>query len=314
MNRDIHLLSAALKPRTYFLFFPNRLHPSILHTICAGKTLILYRIGLGEVTTTSPTTGFNIEEVKYSDGIQFTSWDLGGADRIDSLWRHYYLDMKGIVFVLDSNENDDDRWEQTRYWLQKLLSEELLCGAPVLIFANKQDLPNAISITDITDKMRLHTITGRQWYIQGCSATTGDGLYEGMDWLKDVLRNSSTARDVLMEGVREKHMEKEREMKQRCQQAENEARKAAEIEAAELKAAKDKRAADREAVQPAWTIRDPFGSCVYCLTTGCRALCSWHTPVTLKLAVSPTTVAQLYALNLQVAQIRSCTLVQGPVM
>ena len=164
--------------------------------------------------------------MEYSDGIQFTSWDLGGADKIDPLKRHYYPDMKGIVFVVDSNDYDKhrvvtsygshDRMEEAGYELRRLLREELLCGAPVLIFANKQDLPNALSTTDITEKMELNTITDRPWYIQGCCATAGDGLYEGVDWLKDILKNNNTARDDfvnnVIEGVREKQMEKQREI------------------------------------------------------------------------------------------------------
>ncbi len=68
-----------------------------------------------------------------------------------------------------------------------MLGEEELRDADVLVYANKQDMPNAMSTTAITEKLNLHSLTTRQWRIQGCCATTGDGLYEGLDWLADVL-------------------------------------------------------------------------------------------------------------------------------
>ncbi len=68
-----------------------------------------------------------------------------------------------------------------------MLREEELKDADLLVFANKQDLPNAMSAPELTDKLGLHELSGRQWYIQACCATTGDGLYEGLDWLSDTM-------------------------------------------------------------------------------------------------------------------------------
>jgi ADP-ribosylation factor protein 1 len=64
-----------------------------------------------------------------------------------------------------------------------MLSEEELREAVLLVFANKQDLPGAMTTPEVTDKLGLHTLRGRTWYIQATCATTGDGLYEGLDWL-----------------------------------------------------------------------------------------------------------------------------------
>ena len=55
----------------------------------AGKTTILYKLKLGEIVTTIPTIGFNVETVEYKN-ISFTVWDVGGQDKIRPLWRHYY--------------------------------------------------------------------------------------------------------------------------------------------------------------------------------------------------------------------------------
>merc|ERR1712195_452377 len=64
----------------------------------AGKTTILYKLKLGEVVTTIPTIGFNVETVEYKN-IAFTVWDVGGQDKIRPLWRHYYTNTEGIIFV-----------------------------------------------------------------------------------------------------------------------------------------------------------------------------------------------------------------------
>ncbi|KAF4655628.1 Arf GTPase arf1 [Perkinsus olseni] len=150
----------------------------------AGKTTILYKLKLGEVVTTIPTIGFNVETVEYKN-ISFTVWDVGGQDKIRPLWRHYYQNTQGVIFVVDSN--DRDRIDDARQELSRMMEEEELKDAALLVFANKQDLPNAMSAAEVTDKLGLHQLRHRNWYIQSTCATTGDGLYEGLDWLVKVL-------------------------------------------------------------------------------------------------------------------------------
>jgi ADP-ribosylation factor protein 1 len=146
----------------------------------AGKTTILYKLKLGEVVTTIPTIGFNVETVEYKN-INFTVWDVGGQDKIRPLWRHYYQNTQGLIFVVDSN--DRDRVTEARDELMKMLQEDEMRDAILLVFANKQDLPNAMSAAEITEKLQLNTLRNRQWYIQSTCATSGDGLFEGFDWL-----------------------------------------------------------------------------------------------------------------------------------
>ena len=146
----------------------------------AGKTTILYKLKLGEIVTTIPTIGFNVETVEYKN-ISFTVWDVGGQDKIRPLWRHYYQNTQGLIFVVDSN--DRDRIVEASEELQKMLSEDELRDAVLLVFANKQDLPNAMPVSELTEKLGLHSLRYRKWYIQATCATTGDGLYEGLDWL-----------------------------------------------------------------------------------------------------------------------------------
>ncbi|KAJ8903374.1 hypothetical protein NDN08_004482 [Rhodosorus marinus] len=151
----------------------------------AGKTTILYKLKLGEIVTTIPTIGFNVETVEYKN-INFTVWDVGGQDKIRPLWRHYFQNTQGLIYVVDSN--DRDRVVEAREELKKMMYEEELRDATILVFANKQDLPNALSVAELTQKLELPSMN-RKWYVQACCATKGDGLYEGLDWLTDNLPN-----------------------------------------------------------------------------------------------------------------------------
>mmetsp|Transcript_73728 Transcript_73728/g.194431 ORF Transcript_73728/g.194431 Transcript_73728/m.194431 type:complete len:183 (+) Transcript_73728:59-607(+) len=150
----------------------------------AGKTTILYKLKLGEVVTTIPTVGFNVEVVEYKN-INFTVWDIGGQDKIRKLWRHYYLFTQGAIFVVDSS--DQDRVEDAREELSKMLAEEEMRDAAVLVLANKQDLPNAVKTSELSQKLGLHELRGREWFIQGACATSGEGIYEGLDLLSRTL-------------------------------------------------------------------------------------------------------------------------------
>eukprot|EP00438_Fugacium_kawagutii_P031883 Skav227551 [mRNA] locus=scaffold3241:16650:24247:+ [translate_table: standard] len=123
------------------------------HPEAAGKTTILYKLKLGEVVTTIPTIGFNVETVEYKN-LSFTVWDVGGQDKIRPLWRHYYQGTNGLIYVVDSN--DRDRVEDAREELNKMLNEVGSCvdalggkheamqdemrDAVLLVFANKQVL------------------------------------------------------------------------------------------------------------------------------------------------------------------------------
>merc|ERR1711976_934589 len=142
------------------------------------------KLKLGEVVTTIPTIGFNVETVEYKN-ISFTVWGVGGQDKIRPLWRHYFQNTQGLIFVVDSN--DRERIVEAADELQKMLNEDELRDAILLVFANKQDLPNAMSASELTDKLGLQNLRNRKWYIQATCAPQGQGLYEGLDWLSNEL-------------------------------------------------------------------------------------------------------------------------------
>jgi len=163
--------------------------PLMIGLDAAGKTTMLYKLRMGEVVTTIPTIGFNLETVQYKTMkslVSFTIWDVGGRDKLRPLWRHYYKQCNALIFVVDSN--DRDRIGEAKEQLDKMYGEEEFRGVPLLVFANKQDLPNTMSAPEVADKLGLGALPkSRRWFIQATCATTGDGLHEGLDWLQNTL-------------------------------------------------------------------------------------------------------------------------------
>lgn len=150
----------------------------------AGKTTLLYSFKLGEVVATIPTIGFNVESVDFvarGQTMTFTALDFGGRTNIRALWRHFYEGSSAIIFVLDSN--DRDRVEQAKDEVKRLCSEDVLAGVPLLVFANKQDLPGAMSKSEVIEQLGLGAVHNRHWMVQESVVTEGVGVKEGMDWL-----------------------------------------------------------------------------------------------------------------------------------
>ncbi|KAG0341108.1 hypothetical protein BG004_006146 [Podila humilis] len=154
----------------------------------AGKTTILHKLGLGEVVATLPTIGFNVETVEYKN-IYFTSWNVGGPSRARRpLGRQFFQNTKAVIYVVDSN--DRDSVDEAHDELKIMLQDEELADAVLLVYANKQDLPNAMDTEELANKLVLHSFPQRKWYIQPTCAVTGDGLQEGLEWLSPVLKSA----------------------------------------------------------------------------------------------------------------------------
>ncbi|CAO3647570.1 unnamed protein product [Cunninghamella blakesleeana] len=113
--------------------------------------------------------------------VKFNVWDVGGQDKIRNLWRHYYTGTQGLIFVIDSQ--DRDRIDEARQELHRIMSDREMKDCLLLVFANKQDLPGAMSPAEVTEKLGLAQMRERAWYVHPSCATTGDGLFEGLNWL-----------------------------------------------------------------------------------------------------------------------------------
>ena len=152
----------------------------------AGKTTLLYKLKLDKVLQTIPTIGFNVETVKYKS-LNMTMWDIGGQEKIRPLWRHYYDNVDGVIFILDSN--DCGRIEEVKKELHYIMSEDRLKNVKLLIFCNKQDLPNSKPVNYISENLELNKIK-QNWYIQQCSALYNTGVYEGLEWLYNNIKTN----------------------------------------------------------------------------------------------------------------------------
>ncbi|OZJ06746.1 hypothetical protein BZG36_00289 [Bifiguratus adelaidae] len=152
----------------------------------AGKTTVLYKLLLNEVVTTTPTIGSNVEEISYKN-IKFLMWDIGGQESLRPSWKTYYADTKAVIMVIDSS--DRPRLHIAKAELHSMMESESLSLASLLIFANKQDVPTALSAAQISDALALTSLKDRQWHIQACSALNGDGLFEGLDWIVAQISN-----------------------------------------------------------------------------------------------------------------------------
>ena len=146
----------------------------------SGKTTILYQLKLGGFVYTSPTIGFNVEKVKANNA-SLLIWDVGGSDKIRVLWKHYFRNNNGLIFVI--NTGDYYRFEEARKELYKILDSEEMDGVPLLILANKSDLANTKSIDQIIEAFDLYGIPGRNWIVYKTNAIKHEGIVEGLEWL-----------------------------------------------------------------------------------------------------------------------------------
>ena len=98
--------------------------------------------------------------------------------------------MVSIIYI---DSNDRDRIDLAASELAKVLEDDNLRNASVLVYANKQDLPNSMDTSEVVERMSLRSMRKREWFVQSCTATTGDGLWEGLDWLNENLQAKRAA-------------------------------------------------------------------------------------------------------------------------
>mmetsp|Transcript_9382 Transcript_9382/g.16924 ORF Transcript_9382/g.16924 Transcript_9382/m.16924 type:complete len:181 (-) Transcript_9382:2983-3525(-) len=153
----------------------------------AGKTSILYRLKDGAHIKTVPTIGFNVETLEFNN-ITMQVWDLGGQASIRPYWRSYFQRQEAVIFVVDSTDRDRVNIAQSE--LSALLEEEELADAVVCIFANKQDLPEAMQVSEVAEQMGVNRLQDRTWTIVGTSALKGSGLEEGLTWISNNIKTA----------------------------------------------------------------------------------------------------------------------------
>uniref|UniRef100_A0A2K6R296 ADP ribosylation factor like GTPase 4A n=1 Tax=Rhinopithecus roxellana TaxID=61622 RepID=A0A2K6R296_RHIRO len=149
---------------------------------CAGKTTVLYRLQFNEFVNTVPTKAFNTEKIKVTLGnsktVTFHFWDE--KFHTCHCGSHIPDCTDGVVFLVVSV--DIERTEEAKTELHKITRISENQGVPVLIVANKQDLRNSLSPSEIEKLLAM-----APWHLQPTCAITGDGLKEGLEKLHDMI-------------------------------------------------------------------------------------------------------------------------------
>ena len=165
----------------------------------AGKTTALAHIkcvfgGLAPLPAGKipPTVGLNIGRVQIRRQ-KLVFWDVSGASSLRSLWDRYFGETHAIIYVVDAS--DRARLDESRDVLRGLLSNDELQDAPLLVLANKQDMPGALSPDERESRFELQSMltVGQHVSVHGATATNGSGRQEGVLWLADVLKNLARA-------------------------------------------------------------------------------------------------------------------------
>ncbi|XP_076159817.1 ADP-ribosylation factor-like protein 11 [Alosa pseudoharengus] len=154
----------------------------------AGKSTLLSRLLQGVIMETSPTVGFNVGTLDLDKKTSMTVWDIGGQSTMRTNWKYYMEGCKALVFVVDSS--DRKRMGEAQKALKKILSDANMKDVPLMVLANKKDLPNSMTIREVSNQLDLPSYKERTWEIQGCSAVKGLGLQQAFLSLAKLIRKS----------------------------------------------------------------------------------------------------------------------------
>jgi len=127
-----------------------------------------------------PTVGLNIGRMEDANA-KLVFWDLGGQVGLRAIWEKYYEEAHAIMYVIDAATASS--FEDAKSALDKVIRHEHLRGAPLLIVANKQDLPGVINDEELAKFLNLKELDERPYMFQAVSAYDGRGIKSGIDWL-----------------------------------------------------------------------------------------------------------------------------------
>ncbi|XP_017554527.1 ADP-ribosylation factor-like protein 11 [Pygocentrus nattereri] len=154
----------------------------------AGKSTLLYRIQRGVVMQTSPTVGFNVLTLELDKKTVFTVWDIGGQGSMRAYWKYYLENCEALVFVVDAS--DRARMEEAKTALKKVLSDHNMTDIPLMVLANKSDLPDAMTVSEVSKQLDMDSYKNGVWEIQACSALKGLGLQQAFQSVAKLIQNN----------------------------------------------------------------------------------------------------------------------------
>ncbi|XP_039600902.1 ADP-ribosylation factor-like protein 13B [Polypterus senegalus] len=208
----------------------------------AGKTAAVRGIQGENPEDVAPTVGFSKIELKQGK-FEVTIFDLGGGKRIRGIWKNYYSESFGVVFVVDSS--DVERIEETKETMAEVLRHPRISGKPVLVLANKQDRDGALGEADIIEYLSLEKLVNENkclCQIEPCSAVLGYGkkldksIKKGLGWLlSSIAKDYEALCERVQKDTAEQKAQEERDKRERAERVkrvreEREQRERAEAE------------------------------------------------------------------------------------
>ncbi|KAE8621761.1 hypothetical protein XENTR_v10004961 [Xenopus tropicalis] len=190
----------------------------------AGKTATVKGIQGESPEDVAPTVGFSKADIKQGR-FDITMFDLGGGKRIRGIWKNYYAESYGVVFVIDSS--DVERMEETKETIAEVLRHPRISGKPVLVLANKQDREGALSEADIIEFLSLEKLVNEYkclCQIEPCSAAIGHGkkidksIKNGLNWLLRVIAKDFEAlHERVQKETAEQRAQEEQDKRERAE-------------------------------------------------------------------------------------------------
>ncbi|XP_062383937.1 ADP-ribosylation factor-like protein 13B isoform X2 [Sardina pilchardus] len=190
----------------------------------AGKTATVRGIKGESPEDVAPTVGFSKVDLKQGK-FEVTIFDLGGGKRIRGIWKNYYSESYGVVFVVDSS--DTQRLQETRDTMEEVLRHPRIAGKPVLVLANKQDRDGALAEADIIEGLSLEKLVNENkclCQIEPCSAVIGYGkkvdksIKNGMNWLlSSIARDYEAITERVQRDTAEQKAQEEQDKKDRAE-------------------------------------------------------------------------------------------------
>ncbi|KAJ8003340.1 hypothetical protein DPEC_G00147310 [Dallia pectoralis] len=188
----------------------------------AGKTATVRGIQGESPEDVAPTVGFSKVDLKQGK-FEVTIFDLGGGKRIRGIWKNYYSESFGVVFVVDSS--DVHRIQETRDTMAEVLRHPRIAGKPVLVLANKQDQDGALAEADIVENLSLEKLVNENkclCQIEPCSAVLGFGkktdksIKNGFNWLlNNIAKDYEAISERVQKDTAEQRAQEEQEKKER---------------------------------------------------------------------------------------------------
>lgn len=167
----------------------------------SGKTAIQNKIILGDVLTTSHSTGVRSETLSFDNGVELVTWDIGGRDKMRILMRMHFMNTKALVYVIDSS--DREKLDDVKANLHRYAKNEKLKECILLILANKKDLPNARSVDQIKQAIDYESLPQKEKNILASCAITGEGLSEGFNWICELLSRQNQSENLITKPLKE---------------------------------------------------------------------------------------------------------------